>query len=373
MQLSTASTPIYGNSLPVWAAAASLTVVVFGVLLLLRPLLVTRLGMLAGRKHRDLEEAVVLLLRRTRLFFVAVIALYAGAGLLTLPPRVEALLAAVVTFGVVLQLGLWGNAVVGLLVERHAQRRTGGEAGAATTVQALAFVVRFCLWVLLLLVALDHVGINVTALVAGLGVGGIAVALAVQNILGDLFASLSIMLDRPFVIGDFIIVDQLAGSVEHIGLKTTRIRSLSGEQIVFSNADLLKSRIRNYKRMYERRVAFSLGVVYDTSPDIVAAIPGIIRQIIESQPRVRFDRAHFTGFANSSLEFEAVYYVLDPDTTLYMDVQQAINLAILRRFAADGIEFAFPTQTMHVRPTPPPNLERNGSPGAPVTRVISAS
>jgi small-conductance mechanosensitive channel len=193
---------------------------------------------------------------------------------------------------------------------------------------------------------LDNVGIDVTALVAGLGVGGIAVALAVQNVLGDLFASLSIALDKPFTLGDFLIIDDYMGSVEHIGLKTTRIRSLSGEQLVFSNTDLLKSRIKNYGRMFERRVVFKIGVTYQTPRDKIELIPTIIREAIESQEPVRFDRSHFQAYGDFSLLFETVYYVLKPDYNLYMDIQQAINLEIHRRFEQESIEFAYPTQTL---------------------------
>ena len=196
---------------------------------------------------------------------------------------------------------------------------------------------------------LDNLGYNVTALIAGLGVGGVAVALAVQNILGDLFASLSILFDKPFVVGDFLIVDEHMGSVEHVGLKTTRVRSLSGEQLIFSNSDLLKSRLRNYGRMYERRVAFQTGVTYETPREKLKLIPGIMRAAIEAQQKTRFDRSHFAAYGDFSLNFETVYYVLGPDYNLYMDIQQAINLQIHEQFEAAGIEFAYPTQVLHLR------------------------
>jgi len=199
---------------------------------------------------------------------------------------------------------------------------------------------------LALLLALDNLGVNITALVAGMGIGGIAVALAAQNILGDLFASISIVLDKPFVINDFIIVGDYMGSVEHIGVKTTRIRSLSGEQIVFSNTDLLNSRVRNFKRMVERRVVFSFGVVYGTPAEKLEAIPGIVRGIIEAIDGTRFDRAHFAKYGDSSLDFEVVYFVVTGDYNVYMDIQQAINLAIYRSFEDEGLGFAFPTQTI---------------------------
>jgi len=201
----------------------------------------------------------------------------------------------------------------------------------------------------ILLLALDNFGVNITTLVTGLGIGGIAVALALQSVLGDLFASLSIVLDKPFVIGDFINVDEYMGTVEHIGLKTTRVRSLSGEQLVFSNSDLLKSRIRNYKHMQERRVAFTIGVTYQTPLDRVAAIPSIIRKIIEAQGGVRFDRSHFKTYGDSALVFETVYYVLSSDYNAYMDIQQAINLRVYEEFAAEGIEFAYPTRTLYMK------------------------
>jgi small-conductance mechanosensitive channel len=209
-------------------------------------------------------------------------------------------------------------------------------------------VVKVVLWAAVVLIALDNLGVHITTLVAGLGVGGIAVALAVQNILGDLFSSVTIILDKPFVIGDFIIVGDFLGSVEHIGLKTTRVRSLSGEQLVFANSDLLKSRIRNFKQMTERRIVFAFGVIYQTAADKLAAIPGLVREIVEAQPQARFDRAHFKAFGGSSLDFEVVYWVTNPDYNLYMDIQQAINLGLFRRFAAEGIEFAYPTQTLYV-------------------------
>jgi small-conductance mechanosensitive channel len=230
------------------------------------------------------------------------------------------------------------------------QRLRQEDPAGATTLTALTVLARIGLWAALLLLALDNVGIDITTLVAGLGIGGVAIALATQNILGDLFASLSIVLDKPFVVGDFIIVGDLLGTVEHVGLKTTRVRSLSGEQLVFSNADLLGSRIRNYKRMVERRIVFSLGVTYQTSEEQLASIPGMLRGIIAAEPGVRFDRAHFKEYGDSALTFEVVYFVLDPDYNVYMDTQERINFAIFRRFAGDGIDFAYPTRTVHLHP-----------------------
>ena len=232
---------------------------------------------------------------------------------------------------------------------RSQQRSLKENAARVTTLRAAGFIAKLVLATIAAILILDNIpGVEITALVASLGITGIAVALAVQNILSDLFASLSIVLDKPFVIGDFIIVDNYMGSVEHIGLKTTRVRSLSGEQLVFSNNDLLKSRVRNYKRMAERRVVFSIGVTYQTPLEKLKQIPATIREIIESQETVRFDRAHFQGYGDFALLFEVVYYVLDPDYNRYMDIQQAINLAIFLLFEEQGIKFAYPTQTLYI-------------------------
>ncbi len=210
-------------------------------------------------------------------------------------------------------------------------------------------VVRIVVWSAISLFILDGLGYNVTTLLAGLGIGGVAVAFALQAVLGDLLASFSIAIDKPFVIGDFITVDLVSGTVEHVGLKSTRVRSVSGEQVVVSNSDLLKSRVRNFQRMTERRQLFTFGVRYETPVDKVALIPGWVREIIESIEKTRFDRAHFKSFGTSSLDFEIVWWMLAAELPLAMDVQQQINLQIMARFAAEGIGFAYPTQVLHVQ------------------------
>lgn len=307
--------------------------------------LVRRLSRLAERTSNSVDDAIAEILRKTGTVFMAAISLYAATRILELGPLTLRALDIAVTILLLMQVGLWGNAGIRFWVKQWLERRNGNAAEGAS-VSVLGFLARLALWTVILLVGLDNIGVNVTGLVAGLGISGIAVALAVQSILGDLFASLSIVLDKPFEVGDFIIVDQHLGAVEHIGLKSTRIRSLSGEQIVFSNTDLLKSRVRNFKRMIERRVQFSIGVTYDTASSAVEAVSEMIKQAITDQPQARFDRAHFKEFGDSAFIFECVYYVLSPDYNQYMDIQQAINLSILRRFRQEKIEFAFPTRTI---------------------------
>jgi small-conductance mechanosensitive channel len=222
-------------------------------------------------------------------------------------------------------------------------------------INAIGTTAKVIVWGLVIVTALEWVfRIAVGSLLAGISIGGIAVALAVQNILGDLFAALAIVLDKPFDVGDTIQVDQVIGVVERIGLKTTHVRSQSGEQIIIGNGDLLKSRIRNFKRMYQRRIAFTLDLTHATPPEVVARVPRMLQDIVTAQQPVKFDRSHFARYTESSLQIETVYYVLDPDYNRYMDVQHAINLEVLRRFAAEKIDFAVPTRRVLTDAPPSP-------------------
>ena len=337
-----------GNSVRTWLVALGVFVGVTGALLLLRTVVVRRLAALAGRTATHADDVIVAVLRRTRYFFIVALGIAAASLSLDRPDRVREYIGLATRLAVLMQVGLWANEAIDLWIHRVARRKAATDLASVTTINALGILTRLVLWTLVFLMALKTFGIDVTALITGLGIAGIAVALAVQNVLGDLLASLSIVLDKPFVVGDTINVDTHTGTVEEIGLKTTRVRSISGEQLVFPNADLLKARIRNFKRMTERRVLLQVGVEYGTPPDTVAAIPGVMREIVEQEEQTRFDRAHFHRFGASSLDFEAVYFILSPDYAVFMDVQQRVNLALMRRFAAMGVAFAFPTQTVHL-------------------------
>ena len=351
------TTVFYENPVWMWLLAVAIVAFVWFVLRVAMRLFVSRLRKLAAKTPGRFDDLIVELLAKTRFLFVLVVSFYAGSLLLVLPSAAETALRALFILALLVQAGYWGDGVVTFWIRRTARRKLDEDADAATSLTALGFVAKIAIWAIVLLLALDNFGIDITALIAGLGIGGIAIALAVQNILGDLFASLSIIVDKPFVIGDFIIVGDLMGTVERIGLKTTRVRSLSGEQIIFSNSDLLSSRVRNYKRMYERRIVFSFGVTYQTAAAVVEGIPETVQRIIEDQLDVRFDRCHFKSFGDFSLDFEAVYYVLVPDYNVYMDRQQAINLAIMRAFEEEGIEFAYPTQTLFIEHSEPSEQE----------------
>lgn len=210
------------------------------------------------------------------------------------------------------------------------------------------FVLKIAVWIIAFLFVLDNLDIEITGLITGLGIGGVAIAFAAQNVLTDLFNYFTIFFDKPFDIGDYIVIGEYRGTIEHIGIKTTRIRSLSGEQLVISNTDLVNSRINNYKRMQQRRINFSFNLTYDTPVEKLRKIPNIVEKIINSINETRFDRAHFSEFAASSLIFQVVYYVKGSDYRMYMDIQQQINFQLKEKMEELGVSFAFPSQTIYL-------------------------
>jgi len=343
---------LWHNSVTTWLVALGVSVVTMVCIQLLLYIVRTRVAAFAARSAMPWDDVVVHALAKTRKTFVLAVAVFAGSSFLALPPRLGRAIGVLTAIVVLLQLGLWFSAGLSFWLTGYTKRQLEHDRAVATTVSAMGFAAKLLAWIILFLVGLDTAGVNVTALVAGLGIGGIAVALAAQNILGDVFSSLSIIVDKPFVLGDFIRVDDMLGNVEKIGLRSTRIRSLSGERLIFSNGDLLRSRIRNYGSMPRRRVVFEITVTYQTPREKLIAIPGIIRAAVEANEPVRFDRSHFAKYADSSLMFETVYFVLSDDYNTYMDIQQRINFTIHERFEAEGIDFAYPTRTLFLTRTP---------------------
>ena len=337
------------NTLEHWLIAAGVTVLTYLLLIVALRFIANRLAKLAARTETKVDDLFVDLLRSTRWYVLLVWSASVGLQWLADAGSFTIYAPSVVVLFSLLQVGIWGNQIIGFWIGRVMEERLAQDSASATTMAGVRFVARLLLFTVLLLLGLDNLGIDITAAITGLGIGGIAVALALQNILGDLFASLSIVLDKPFQIGDMIVIGEYLGTVEHIGLKTTRIRSLSGEQIIFSNADLLGSRIRNFKRMAERRILFSIGVTYQTPAEKLKRIPDMLREIITKHAKARFDRAHFKSYGDSALLFEIVYYVMSSDYIEYMDIQQEINLEIYARFAAEKIDFAYPTRTLFVK------------------------
>jgi small-conductance mechanosensitive channel len=337
---------IYHNTVEEWLFAVAIAVIIYFLTRITKYILQKKLRTFAAGTISLWDDLIADLAGRFHVVFFLILSIYIGSLKIILPETAEKILRIGFIIISLVQVAILASYTIEFWIEHYRKQKIETNAEAVTTLTSVGFFLRLMIWVIFILIALQNIGVNISTFVAGLGIGGIAVALAAQNILGDLFASFVIVLDKPFVIGDFIIVNEYLGAVERIGLKTTKIRSLSGEQLVFSNTDLLKSRIRNYKRMYERRVVFGIGVLYETPYEKLSEIPKMIRDIIESKAQVRFDRAHFKEYGDYSLKFEVVYWVQNPDYNIYMDIQQAINLDIYKQFQDAGIEFAYPTQTL---------------------------
>ena len=340
------------NAAEDWLTAGIAAVLALVVLLLLRWGLVryTERGPQEGAAT-PLRGFAASIQRQTSVPVILLVAAFVGLWNLELPRFIDRALYVGIVLVLVVQVGLWGRAAITFALNRQIERDPDFASPGA--IAAGRYVGTLVLWTVLAILFLDNIGVEITTLVAGLGVGGIAIGLAARSILSDLFASLAIVLDRPFAVGDFVSVGGAAGSVERIGIKTTHLRSPSGEQLVYNNSDMLRSPLRNFGRMERRRVVLSLSVAYDTPAERVESIPAMIREAIEKHESTRFDRAHFRGFGESALEFEAVYYMSTTNYAVYMDTQQAINLDLLGRFRDAGISFALPTRVVQLSGQPP--------------------
>jgi len=338
----------WGNTVQDWlialAVAAAVQVTVYVVL----RFALARLTVFAARTASDVDDLIAELLEKTKFLVVALVSIWAGSLYLELPETADEVLGHILVIGVILQAAYWANGLITYGLRHYRRTQLDDDPGMVTALGAIGFIVRVGVLSVFLLMALANLGIEIGPLIASLGVGGLAVALALQTVLGDLFASLSIVFDKPFEVGDFIRVGDYMGTVEHVGLKTSRVRALSGEQLVFNNSDLLGARVQNYKRLEERRISFQIGVTYDTPRERLEEIPGMIREMIESKDQTRFERCHLMTFGDSALIFDIVFYMLVPDYAVYADVQHAVNLELIAAFEEKGIEFAYPTQTLYV-------------------------
>ena len=342
-------TVYWGNNVRAYLIAAGVFLAIMIAVRLARHIIVKRIGALVQRTETRFDDTLIGMVGATRMWLTAFVALYAASLFLVLPAELAAKVQTAAVIALLIQIGMWAGAAISSTVTRLREKKVAlGETAGIGILAMIGFFARVLAWVVLFLLILDNLGVDVTALVAGLGIGGIAIALAVQNVLQDLFASISITLDRPFEIGDTIHIDEHVGTVQHIGIKTTRLKSVNGEELVFANADLLKSRIRNYKRMQERRALFLVGVTADTDPALLEKLPAMFRAIVERQEQTRFDRAHLKAIGQSSLDFEVVYFVSTPEYAVFMDTQQRVLLEILRELARNDVALAFPTRTIHL-------------------------
>jgi small-conductance mechanosensitive channel len=354
-----------GNSVGNWTFALVTFLVTFTVLPIIKGFVGARRRKWTGDGRGQLPDAIELVGRleeRTSRLFLWAVAVYLASRSLTLPPRIERVLTIVIVTLFWMQVGFWGMGAVRFLIHRRGRRSDALETVLTGSMDIIVFVAGIIVWAMVFLLALDNLGVQIKPLLAGLGIGGIAVALAVQTVLGDVLASVSIALDKPFVVGDFLAVDDYQGTVEHIGVKSTRLRSISGEQIIVSNTDILKARVRNFGRMRERRAVFQLGVHYDTPAERLTAIPAEIRKIVEAQANVRFDRCHFLSYGDTALQFETVYIVLRADFNSYADIQQRINIAILEKLREMEVKFAAPARNIVYVENPAPSSQMGNAP-----------
>jgi len=337
----------YGNTVQQYAIA--LSIMVGGILLirLFKKRLLNQIKKWAAKTETKLDDYIISGIEKFGLPILVFIIIYSGLGYLSFSEKTEKYInnamVVVITIYVIRLL----SSFIRLALESFIRKQEGGQEK-LKQLNGVMLIINAIIWAVGLLFLFDNMGYDVTTIIAGLGIGGIAIALAAQNILGDLFNYFVIFFDRPFEVGDFITVDDKKGTVEHIGIKTTRLLSVNGEQLAFANSDLTKSRIHNFKRMARRRVVFTLGVVYSTTHEKLQKIPTILKDIIASEELATFDRAHFASFGTYSLNFEIVYFIESADYVPFMNTQEAINLKILRAFDEERIEFAYPTQTVLV-------------------------
>lgn len=332
------------------------TGIVLGGILILRlfkRVFLKRMYAWAEKTETNLDDIITRALERFGLPLLNYLVIYWGINYLVLSTRAQRI--AEIATGIVITFFILRliSTTIQIGLQTHIRKQEGGEEK-IKQLGGIMIILNLIVWTVGSLALFDNLGYDVTTIIAGLGIGGIAIALAAQNILGDLFNYFVIFFDRPFEIGDYIVVDDKKGTVEYIGVKTTRLKSLGGEQLILSNSDLARSRVHNFKRMDRRRILFRFGVVYDTSPEDLAAIPDIIRQIVQAQPQATLDRAHFASFGSYSMEYEVVYFVESPDYNLYMDIQQTINLRISEALRNRNIGFAFQTQMIFSKDTVPP-------------------
>jgi small-conductance mechanosensitive channel len=331
----------FGNSLQSWVWAVGAFLGTFLLLPLLRRSILAHRTRVAQLKAPAGVDLVLTLIERTSGLFLWAVALYVGERFLDLPPRVERASTVLIVLVFWFQAALWGSAAVRFALERQSQLAVNqGDAAMRGSLGVILFVARLVIFVVAVLLALDNLGVNITALVAGLGIGGIAIALAVQTVLGDLFASLSITLDKPFMVGDLLRIDDVEGSVERIGIKSTRLRSVTGEQIIVSNADLLKSRVRNLGRMAERRVLFTLALRHDTPPAKLEQVPQLVRAVVQAQADTRFEHCALNALGESALQYQVCYFVSMQTPGRLLAVTDAVNRGILAALAREDIRFA---------------------------------
>jgi small-conductance mechanosensitive channel len=341
-----------GNTSSQWLRAGLAFLFVLLLFSFLRRVIQRRKEQWRRDLHNPALELSAMLLTNTRRWVRVIVGLYFAEKILTLPPAIDRAFDMVIIIGLAIQIGIWATTALRFQIRRRQGIDEWQEPDSRAPIGVLMFMGQMVIWSLAALFALDNLGINITALVAGLGVGGIAIALSVQTLLGDLLGSMTIAFDKPFELGDTLRIDDIEGRVEHISVRSTRLRSVTGEQVILSNADVLRSRVRNLGRMPERRVQFRLQVAYENPPEKVELVSPAVRRAVESRPGTRFAQCQLAALGNSALEFEITYFVATRDDVSHPETVDAINRGIHRAFADAGITLAYPTQRVLVSGTP---------------------
>ncbi len=339
----------FGNSVKEYLLALLVFVLTIVVLKIFKNVIIKKLKKLADHTKTEIDDLIIKVIESVGWPFYVLLALLLSFQFIQVTDILEKalgyLVIIIVTYYVIKAIQeLIGYGTQKAIVKRQKENKEAD----VTNIKTLSTILKVTMWIVAVLLILSNLGYNVSTLIAGLGIGGIAIALALQNILTDIFASFSIYFDKPFQVGDFLIIGDDLGVVKKIGIKTTRLESLWGQEIVLSNKELTSTRINNYKKMRKRRVHFKFGVVYETLTEKLKRIPAMVKKIFDRIELADLDRIHFKEFGDFSLNFEVAYYVAMGDYNKYMDVQQEINLAIKQEFEKEGIEFAYPTQTVFV-------------------------
>lgn len=340
---------IMGNAGKDYLLALALLIGGLIFLKIFREIILGRLKKAAEKTKTDLDDVLIKIIHDITPPFYLIVSIYAALKFLKMPSLAEKIVDGIFILAVVFQAVRALQIFIDFGAQKFVSRGRDGETRDKSAVKNISALLKIVLWVLAGLIVLSNWGFNVTSLIAGLGIGGIAIAFALQNVLGDIFSSFSILFDKPFQVGDFIIIGGDMGAVEKIGIKSTRIRTLQGQELIVSNRELTDTRINNYKKMEKRRIVFSFGVLYETQTEKLKKIPEMVEEIITKEKLAQLDRVHFKEFGDFSLNFEVVYYIASPDYSDYMNTQQSINLGIKEAFEKEGIEFAYPTQTLFIK------------------------
>lgn len=334
-----------------WILAILITLTIYVFLVFLKKVAEKKLKTFAEKTSSNLDDYLLEMLSSISRIFIFLSAINIGSNIITLNENVNNGLGHAFLLILFWQTTKWIVLIANIIFTKYKKiKEANSDMHGVTAINGLTAISKFIIWLIFLMLAMDNLGVDITALVAGLGIGGLAIALAAQSILGDLFASLTIMIDKPIAIGDYVVVDNFMGNVKAIGIKSTKLESLTGEEIIISNSDLLNSRLRNYhqSRMKKRRSTMKIGVIYETNFNELKKIQGILREIVKSNPKTEYIRAIFTNFGDFSLDFELTYNVLSPDYETLTEINHEIRLKIFETFEKEGLRFAYPTRTVHL-------------------------